>query len=126
MSEFRLNVAILVGATALWAAVVFSQLFALFFWLGAPAVVFGAVTTAVICRSLEGNRFRSVALSLVPPCLVFVPFVATSKPDPAFGLLPVVLYLAPALGVAVVATLAGVYARMRPNVRSSGRRQGVS
>jgi hypothetical protein len=115
MSKFRWNVLLLAVFSAAWACVFYTSIFATFFWWVFPAVMFGAVSTAVLCGTLEGGAFTRPTLALVPPALI-TPYLAFSSfPDPAFGYMPLLLFLFPCLAVSAICLLVALYRRMRPN-----------
>jgi hypothetical protein len=115
MTKLRWNLMLLAVFCAAWGCVLYTSIFASFFWWVAPAVIFGAVSTAVLCGTLEASSFARPLLALLPPALT-VPYLAWSSfPDPAFGYMPLLLFLGPCVAFSVICLLIALYRRMRPN-----------
>ena len=113
MTDKHWNLLLLGSAFLAWAGVFYTDLFAAFFWWIAPAILFGALSTAILCSLLEAGPYVRPLISLVPPAVV-TPYLA-AFPDRAFGYLPLELFLVPALTVSIIYLLIALGRRMRPN-----------
>ena len=115
MPNKRADLFVLLSATAAWAVILYTGVWVTLFWWVAPLILFGALSTLLVCNLLEAQPLLRPILSLVPPAIALPYFVVTAWHDREFGLLPVVMLVYPALITAAIYFIVTFYSRIRSN-----------
>ena len=102
-------------ATAVWALFLYTGLLPVLFWWVAPLIMFGAVSTLLVCSLLEASPLIRPALSLLPPALSVPPLAMAAWHDKEFGLLPVAMLIYPAVLSAALYFCIALVHRIRSN-----------
>ena len=115
MTKTRVDLLVIASATVAWALFVYSGLLVATFWWVAPPIMFGALSTLLVCNLLESRPLIRPLLSLIAPAITlpYLAFMAWS--DREFGLLPVGMLAFPALFTATVYFFVALYRHIRSN-----------
>jgi hypothetical protein len=115
MPNKRADLFVLLSATAAWALFLYSGVLATLFWWVAPLILFGTLSTLLVCNLLEARPLLRPILSLAPPAIALPYFVVIAWHDREFGLLPVAMLVYPTLVTAAVYFMVALYNRIRSN-----------
>jgi hypothetical protein len=115
MAKISADQLVIVSATVAWALFLYSGLLVATFWWVAPPIMFGALSTLLVCNLLEARPLVRPFLSLIAPAITlpYLAFVAWS--DREFGLLPVGMLAFPALIAAAGYFFIALYRHIRSN-----------